>query len=109
VQVGETFTASVAVNASGNYVEAADVELTFDPAVITAVRCLAGSDVVSTQGFECRFNIYGNLDSMQISYADSGMSAGASVSAADAVPFELAVVTFQACLSHKCRAPSCTL
>lgn len=96
MQVGQTITVPLHVNASGSYVQAADIELEFDSDFILASQCRAGADANNLQGFECRYNIFGNLDSMQISYVDSGVSGERSASAAaDTALFELALITFQ--------------
>ena len=95
LQVGNRFSLPVSVNGSGEYVTLADIELSFDSAVLRAVECRAGQDAVSADGFECRFNIFGNLDSVQVSYVDSGAAAQWDGSADDL--FDLATVDFEVC------------
>jgi hypothetical protein len=88
-------------------ITAADVQLQFDADLLRVSACSAGSGVEDVAGFECRFNMPGLLNSVQLSYvAASDTTAGsetrdlmeeftAGVVMSDV---ELAIVNFQACM-----------
>jgi hypothetical protein len=99
LQVGETVDMPVRVNTSGMHLQAADVELRIDEQVLVAVGCRPGAQAVRRSGFECRFNMFGHLDSVQISYIDDRLLPLQAAALASDVPAELAVIAIQVCAS----------
>lgn len=97
MQVGDTWQVPLMVNASGEYVQGADVELRFDASVIQARACRAGEHAINRQGFECRFNIASSLDSVQVSYVDNDVGQDWNTSAEGPL-FELATIEFEVCI-----------
>jgi hypothetical protein len=95
LQTGTDVTIPLVANSSGNFVNAADIELQFDTAILRAVGCVAGIDAINIQGFECRYNIQGSLDTVQISYVDSSAGVAWAPSRSNMQLFEVARVQFE--------------
>lgn len=94
LQAGDTVTVPLAVNASGEYVQGADVEITFDDSLLAVTSCRAGVHAINRQGFECRYNIAGSLNSVQVSYVDNNVGEEWNTSASGPL-FQLASIDFK--------------
>jgi hypothetical protein len=97
VQVGAIVEVPLRVNASGVRLQAADVEVGVDEQALEVLGCKAGAQVVRPAGFECRFNMFGHLDSVQISYVDDQVSLLQSGATSSDFPAELAVLELRVC------------
>lgn len=83
------------VNTSGMHLQAADIEVRINEQVLEAVGCRPGAQAVRRSGFECRFNMFGHLDSVHISYVDDRLLPSQSAALASDVPAELAIIAFK--------------
>lgn len=105
LQVGDIFVARVTARVEENVpISAADVQLQFDQTLLRASNCVAGSGVRDAAGFECRFNMPGMLNSVQMSHVEASAEADTAEKASQSEnqqlsDLELALVTFQVCIS----------
>lgn len=74
MQAGQVLEVPIAINTSATPLRAVDVEISLDESVLRVVSCFASSGIASLAGFECRYNIFGHLDSVQLSYVEEASS-----------------------------------
>jgi hypothetical protein len=93
----------VYLNTSSEPLQAVDVLLSFNPGALRVSDCAPGRDLSDLQSFACRYDLAGQLDSVQMSYAEPG---AAGVASSRAQLSQIAVVTVEVCWRHKasCRA-----
>lgn len=90
VQAGQEYIMALRANTGTGMLTSLDALVTFDSSLLEATGCEPGSGIVSESDWECRFNIAGLTDEVQVSYTYSGAESDQKIGTG----VECAVITF---------------